>query len=165
MARYSMTARRRAALRKAQLASARKRRGGRKSLSRRKKAAITGGGVLATMGGLAGARHYISGSSFNVGYKRNDADQILHKMMGGKKQKPYAFYTFKNKSKRDRVFGGLIEYKGHSIGGRYHHVSLRGNRPMERAARAKARAGRQEVRAFNSRRQFKREVRRTIRQL
>ena len=65
MAGYRMTARRRAALRKAQLISARKRRG--KSVSRRKKIA---GGVLVGMGGLAVARHVITGSRFNATYKK-----------------------------------------------------------------------------------------------
>jgi hypothetical protein len=60
-----MTARRRAALRKAQLASARKRRG--KPVSRRKKIA---GGVLVGIGGLAVARHIVTGSRVNVTYKK-----------------------------------------------------------------------------------------------
>ena len=173
MARYSMTARRRAALRKAQLASARKRKG----RGRRKKIA---GGVLATMGGLAGARHAVSGSSISFGYHRNDADYILSQMMkdppggvdlGGKKQKPYAFYTYKQRGKNagprgSRIFGGLVEYKGRSFGGRYQHYGLRGtNRTSARAQRTADNAKRQEVRAFNSTRAFKREVRRTIKQL
>ena len=184
MARHVMTARRRAALRKAQVASARKRRGGgsRKRISRGRKAAITGG-VLATMGGLAGARHAVSGSSINFGYQRNDADYILSRMMkdapggtdlSGKKQKPYAFYTYKPRGaggknsyfKGDRVFGGLIEYKGHSFGGRYVHVNVRNPARVDaRISRTKQRAKRQEMRAFNNRRTFKREVRRTIKQL
>jgi hypothetical protein len=168
-----MTARRRVALRKAQVVSARKRKG----RSRRRKAAITGG-VLATMGGLAGARHAVSGSSINFGYQRNDSDYILNKMMkdtpGGKKYKPYAFYTYKPRGaggknsffKGDRVFGGLVEYKGHSFGGRYVHVNVRNPaRADARISRTKQRAKRQEMRAFNSTRAFKREVRRTIKQL
>ena len=64
MARHVMTARRRAALRKAQLASARKR----KSSVRKKR--MVKAGVLAAVGGLAVARHMVTGSRFNAGYKK-----------------------------------------------------------------------------------------------
>jgi hypothetical protein len=74
MARYRMTAKRRAALRKAQLASARKRRG--RKTSRKTKVAV---GVLATVGGLAAARHMVTGSRFHSAYSVTDKSGNMSK--------------------------------------------------------------------------------------
>lgn len=66
MAAHVMTARRRAALRKAQLASARKRKGRRRITKKR----VAQAGVLAAIGGLAVARHQVTGSRFYFRYKK-----------------------------------------------------------------------------------------------
>ena len=103
MARHVMTARRRAALRKAQIASARKRRGGRKRVSRRKK--IAGGvGVLGVLGGVGFYRKnkwriaegkliqsYVNAGTQYNGERMTSADVYRH-----------AIRTFKDYGKADR---------------------------------------------------------------
>jgi len=64
--RYQMTARRRAALRKAQIASARKR-----SRNKKIKRAAIVGGVAVGLAGVAVARHKLSGSGFVVSNRKS----------------------------------------------------------------------------------------------
>lgn len=95
MARHVMTARRRAALRKAQLISARRRKG--RKMSRKQKRLVTGG-VLVGMGGLLVARHIVTGSRFTGSYKK--VADAKHNPL-----REYLGYDKKNKQSITRPMG------------------------------------------------------------
>lgn len=134
MPRHVMTARRRAALRKAQLASARKRR------SRRRK--IVAGGVLAGIGGLAYARHVISGSYVSAGRgvrmgptdpnrSLNDPNLRFQKSRGR-----FILKKFDHKP-RTRYVLNAYGYT-HMYGISYHHFSLKNSNPGFRTQMVRA---------------------------
>lgn len=123
---HVMTQRRKVALRKAQLASARKRR------NRRRKAIATGG-VLAGMGGLAYARHVISGSYVSVGRGARlgplnpdgtlKSDNVKFTAAKGR----FVLKKFDHGPRTRYVANGYG--KNHIYGVAYHHFSLKNRNP------------------------------------
>lgn len=138
MARYVMTARRKAALRKAQLASARKRRGRR--LSRKQKA-----GVLAAIGGLAVARHMVTGSRFYFNHRRafhgeNLRHNPLKAYLGHDSRGPIllgqkdwnVFERIRDDYGPGKMNGFVVRTRRRRFTAQYTHVKFRDNRKLAR---------------------------------
>lgn len=131
--RYRMTARRRAALRKAQLASARKRK-----LSPRAKKAVIAGGVAAGVLGAGVARHKLSGSKLSVNGRRIvvKGESVKSVNVNGRKIKtivkdpngsrvlgPKGFYG--SRTKKGFQVGLTVRTKNRDTNILYHHDGLK----------------------------------------
>lgn len=147
---YRLTARRKAALRKAQLVSARKRRGRRR--------AVAAGGVLAAMGGLAYARHVVSGSYVSAGIGR--------RMGPGPKRNGKSSFKKENYEGRTR-YVATIYGRRRMYGFAYHHISLKNRNPAFRTTmlRAKKLYNLEDKLIKTDAKYFKRAVKQDIRNL